>query len=107
MASGALGDGAGRSKATSVEEKGEEGRLGVAGGEFECRLLSVPSRDGRDVRIPATMVYSKASPPSAQSPLVMQVYGAYGLNLEPQFEISAFPLLRRGWCQVLVHARGG
>ncbi|UPR02918.1 prolyl oligopeptidase [Chloropicon primus] len=72
---------------------------------FEAELLSVTGRDG--TRIPVTLVYSKDSPPSKESPLLMQVYAAYGINLEPEYDPSVHPLLRRGWASCLVHARGG
>ncbi|EFJ39354.1 hypothetical protein VOLCADRAFT_32234, partial [Volvox carteri f. nagariensis] len=40
-------------------------------------------------------------------PLMLSVYGAYGLPLELQYDPTLLCLLARGWSVVKVHARGG
>ena len=43
----------------------------------------------------------------APVPVLLHVYGAYGLPLEPQYDGAALCLLSRGWALAWVHVRGG
>ncbi|KAI0234195.1 hypothetical protein L0F63_000095 [Massospora cicadina] len=58
--------------------------------------------DGRP-RVPITTIATS----DASKPVLLVAYGAYGINLDPEFREFYLPLLRRGWGIALVHARGG
>lgn len=55
--------------------------------------------------IPVTIIESNIT--KQDSPVLMIGYGAYGINLLPEFRPYYFPLLHRGWKIALVHIRGG
>ena len=44
---------------------------------------------------------------SKPGPALLDVYGAYGQNIDPHFKIDYFPLLQRGWTIAIIHTRGG
>ena len=73
-----------------------------------CEHVCVASRDG-SADIPVTLVGRPEALHcrSALTPLLVNVYGAYGTPLDTTFDPSDMPWLLRGWVQAFVHARGG
>ena len=63
--------------------------------EYMIERMMVKSHD--QVEVPLTVVRSKKQKRDANSPFLMEAYGAYGINIEPQFEVEKLPLLARGW----------
>lgn len=100
---------------TVLEEDFETGARVVlyrepVGGSFDpslyrTRRLWIPARDG--VLVPVSLVFRSDCGPLDQAPVLLEAYGAYGINLEPVFDPSFLPLLDRGWIVALAHVRGG
>lgn len=63
------------------------------------------SGDGQ--KIPMTIVHHRDVTPSADSPVLLTGYGAYGMSLTPGFSASRRTLLTRGVIHVTAHVRGG
>ena len=73
---------------------------------YVTKRLEVPSRDG--VKIPVSIVYKKGKySQKGQKPLVLTVYGAYGVNYETEFSPEIISLLDRGVAFAIAHVRGG
>ena len=53
--------------------------------------VEVPSHDS--VNVPLTIFYHKNFKKDGNSPLLLTSYGAYGINIEPDFSVSRLPLL--------------
>lgn len=74
--------------------------------QYATLRLSVPSRDGKE--IPVSLVYKKgAYSPNGKKPLILTVYGAYGINYETDFSPEIISLLDRGVAYAIAHVRGG
>ena len=58
-------------------------------------------------RIPISLVYHRDTKPSAETPLYLYGYGAYGISLDPWFSHARLSLLNRGFVFAIAHARGG
>ncbi len=73
---------------------------------YATKRILVPSRDGE--RIPVSLVYKKgAYSPNGKKPLILTVYGAYGVNYEADFSPEIISLLNRGVAFAIAHVRGG
>ena len=70
-----------------------------------CEQWHAPARDG--AQVPLTVVRRADVQPSANTPLHMLVYGAYGASLGAEWRAEHLPLLESGWMVVLAHVRGG
>lgn len=71
---------------------------------YEQRMLYATARDG--TRVPISLVMRKDRP-TTPGPLLVDVYGAYGLPEWAWFEPERLSLLDRGVAFAIVHARGG
>tara|TARA_R110002050_G_scaffold284078_1_gene433055 strand:- start:1872 stop:2828 length:957 start_codon:yes stop_codon:yes gene_type:complete len=58
-----------------------------------------------DTEVPLTILSLRDV--DGPKPVLVQVYGAYGVTLEPSYDNLYLPLLRRGWSICLAHVRGG
>jgi len=78
------------------------------GSFMACEHITARSRDG-SVEVPITLVGRPEALHCQQSltPLLVNVYGAYGTPLDTAFDPSDMPWLLRGWVTAFVHARGG
>lgn len=74
---------------------------------YTCQRLYVPSSTSLGVEVPLTLVHRRDIELNGQNPTLLIGYGAYGTNLEAQFELEHLSLLERGWVIALAHARGG
>ena len=72
---------------------------------YRSRRLWAKSADG--TRIPITVVERPDRRDPDGGPLVLNVYGAYGVSLEPIFDPDRLSLLDRGIAFALAHVRGG
>ena len=63
------------------------------------------ARDG--TKIPVSLVYKKGFVKNGTAPLFQYGYGSYGLSEDPNFSISYFSLLDRGFVYAIAHIRGG
>lgn len=74
--------------------------------ELLCtQRISVPGPDGES--LPVTIVRRKDTPLAWCSPLLVQVYGAYGTPLDASWDVARLPMLLRGWTLAWAHVRGG
>lgn len=58
-------------------------------------------------KIPISLVYRNDKRQNGKNPLVVYGYGSYGLSMDPNFRISVFSLLDRGFVYAIAHIRGG
>jgi len=81
----------------------------VVGGHEPSEYVSsrewVTARDG--TKVPISIMYKKSTPPSKDSPLLMNAYASYGWSYWPAFSSNLKSLVDRGWVYVIAHARGG
>lgn len=68
-----------------------------------CEIKEVVSRDG--TRIPLTILYSRKAHQKAQSPGILQGYGAYGEVLDKSWCADRLSLLDRGWVVAFADVR--
>ena len=72
---------------------------------YVSERLLVPARDG--AKIPVSLVMRKDADPDRPHPLLLYAYGAYGLNVELDFDSNVVSLLDRGFVYAIAHVRGG
>ncbi|CAI5713444.1 unnamed protein product [Peronospora effusa] len=74
---------------------------------FTCQRCYVPSMSSLGVKIPLTLIHRRDITLNGKNPTLLIGYGAYGTNLEADFELEHLSLLERGWVIALAHVRGG
>jgi oligopeptidase B len=74
---------------------------------YTCQRCYVPSMSSLGVKIPLTLIHRRDVKLDGQNPTLLIGYGAYGTNLEADFELEHLSLLERGWVIALAHVRGG
>ncbi|RIA82902.1 prolyl oligopeptidase [Glomus cerebriforme] len=72
---------------------------------YTCYRIYANALDG--VKIPITLLHKKSLDLDNKNPLLIRSYGAYGVSIEPDFQLEHLPLLERGWIIALAHVRGG
>ena len=70
----------------------------------EVRLYA-PAADG--ARIPVTLIYKKGTTLTGQHPTILEVFGAYGVSVKPNFDAKRLAWLERGGVYAVAHVRGG
>ncbi|OWZ24215.1 Serine protease [Phytophthora megakarya] len=75
--------------------------------QYTCQRCYVPSMSSLGVKIPLTLIHRRDITLDGQNPTLLIGYGAYGTNLEADFELEHLSLLERGWVIALAHVRGG
>ncbi|XP_068683040.1 dipeptidyl aminopeptidase BI-like [Montipora foliosa] len=73
--------------------------------EFICTRREIHSKDG--TLIPITLFHHKDLKRNGTNPMLLHVYGSYGINVNMAFEVERLSLLKRGWCLAFCHVRGG
>ena len=64
--------------------------------------------DNNGVRVPITYAYMKTDTMSqGPRPLLLTVYGAYGINNDANYNFGHMSLIKRGWIVAHAHVRGG
>ena len=72
---------------------------------YKSKRLWADGRDGK--KIPISLVYSKDTKPSSNTPVLQYAYGSYGSTVDPSFSSSRLSLLDRGFTFAICHVRGG
>ena len=72
---------------------------------YTSERMLVTVRDG--VQVPVSLVRRRDVQPSADTPLHLYAYGAYGISIEPGFSTTRLSLLDRGFIYAIAHIRGG
>ncbi|KAG7382262.1 hypothetical protein PHYPSEUDO_005104 [Phytophthora pseudosyringae] len=75
--------------------------------QYVCERYHVPSMSSLGVKIPLTLIRRRDITLNGQNPTLLIGYGAYGTNVEADFELEHLSLLERGWVIALAHVRGG
>ena len=89
--------------------------------EYTCTRVHVPTNAVDSLTkeepqpmedIPMTLMYHQSSVQEQHDrrdprPTLVLAYGAYGTNVDPDFQVSHLSLLKRGWIIALAHVRGG
>ncbi|HEY2629515.1 MAG TPA: prolyl oligopeptidase family serine peptidase, partial [Usitatibacter sp.] len=73
-------------------------------GMDEVRLYA-PTDDG--ARIPVTLIYRKSTTLTRENPVLLEVFGSYGVSLTPVFDATRLAWLDRGGIIAVAHVRGG
>ncbi|GMF13717.1 unnamed protein product [Phytophthora lilii] len=97
-------------RSMKVEHKTDRGRVSKSSFEpelYTCQRCYVPSMSSLGVKIPLTLIHRRGITLNGQNPTLLIGYGAYGTNLEADFELEHLSLLERGWVIALAHVRGG
>ena len=64
--------------------------------------------DGRDVKVPISIVYKKGFARDSKAPLFLYAYGSYAaFGTPPTFNSNRMSLLNRGLAYAIAHIRGG
>ena len=73
---------------------------------YRTQGLWAPARDG--VRVPVTLAWRPDRVRrDGTAPLLIEAYGAYGDNYDPEFAAHRLSLLERGFVIAIAHVRGG
>ncbi len=78
---------------------------GFEPGDYRTERLWATARDG--TKVPISIVYRRDFHKDGSCPLLLYGYGAYGVNIDPEFELSLISLLDRGFAYAIAHVRGG
>ncbi len=73
--------------------------------DYVCKRVFASSHDGE--RVPISLLHHKNTTPSADTPLLLYGYGAYGLSLPAAFGTTRLSLVDRGFVYAIAHIRGG
>uniref|UniRef100_A0A4W3H1U1 Peptidase S9A N-terminal domain-containing protein n=1 Tax=Callorhinchus milii TaxID=7868 RepID=A0A4W3H1U1_CALMI len=73
--------------------------------DYNVKRLEVPSEDG--TLVPVTVFQRRSPKPLRERPLLVQVYGAYGMDLNLGFEPEQMVLLEDDWVLAYCHVRAG
>ncbi|CAM4727188.1 unnamed protein product [Leuciscus chuanchicus] len=73
--------------------------------EFNTTRLQAASQDG--TMVPLTLLHMPALSELHNAPLLLHVYGAYGVDLDMSFSPEKRLLLEDGWALAYCHVRGG
>lgn len=74
--------------------------------DVDSFVVETRSYESGNARVPVTLLYKKGKGIEFR-PLLLSVYGAYGITTPVSFDPTRFPLLERGFVLGIVHVRGG
>jgi oligopeptidase B len=72
--------------------------------QYVCEQIQAQAPDG--ARIPISIAYKKGLKRDGSHPALLHGYGAYGANLEAEFNSNRISLLERGFVYAIAHVRG-
>ncbi len=70
---------------------------------YTSERFTARAKDGTEIPISLVMRRDLTQP----APLLLYVYGAYGISIDPTFSASRLSLLDRGFAYAIAHVRGG
>ncbi|KAK1171056.1 prolyl endopeptidase-like [Acipenser oxyrinchus oxyrinchus] len=73
--------------------------------DYQTSRIEAQSMDG--TAVPMTVIHRRTVEELSQSPLLIHVYGAYGVDLNMAFKPESRVLLDEGWTLAYCHVRGG
>ena len=73
--------------------------------KLSSSLVEVKGNDG--TMIPLTLIHRSDLNLDKAHPTILDAYGAYGLSIDPRFDINLFPWFERGGIVAIAHIRGG
>ena len=73
--------------------------------DYHQEQLWITAEDG--VKVPLNMFYKKGALDNGPAPLILQGYGSYGANNDPNFSPYRLPILEKGVVFVTAQIRGG
>lgn len=73
--------------------------------KYQTERIWAKAADG--AKIPISLVYRKDLKKPGRNPLLVYGYGSYGYSVDPNFRLSTFSLLDRGFIYAVPHIRGG
>lgn len=73
--------------------------------QYTSERIWATAADG--TKIPISLVYRNELRKPGHNPLFVYGYGSYGYSMDPNFRLSVFSLLDRGFVYAIVHTRGG
>lgn len=82
----------------------EETVIGYDKSQYVCEQIHAEAPDGRQV--PISITYKKDLSRDGSNPALLHGYGAYGANLEAEFNANRISLLNRGFVYAIAHVRG-
>lgn len=90
-------------KRTLLKQK--ELRGGFDPNKYVVKRLFAKAKDG--TKIPISVVHRKDLKPNANTSMLIEGYGSYGMAYDPDFNSDIISLLDRGFVYALTHIRGG
>ncbi len=88
-----------------VRRKIQEIPSGHEPSDYVSRRLMITAADGE--RVPVSLFHRRDLTPSADTPLLLYGYGAYGISELPAFSPHRLSLVDRGFVYAIAHVRGG
>ncbi|UJF19818.1 S9 family peptidase [Vibrio sp. SS-MA-C1-2] len=82
----------------------QEPIAGFCAEDYKVERTVVKSLDGVD--IPVTLFYHQQTKVDGKAPLLLYGYGAYGVNIKPDFSANVLSLVDRGIVYAICHVRG-
>jgi oligopeptidase B len=85
--------------------KQEEVAGGFDPGNYHAERRFAEVRDR--TRVPISIVYRRGLQLNGNNPMLLEAYGSYGSNMDPEFRPELLSLLDRGFVYAIAHVRGG
>uniref|UniRef100_A0A5F8GFX3 Prolyl endopeptidase n=1 Tax=Monodelphis domestica TaxID=13616 RepID=A0A5F8GFX3_MONDO len=73
----------------------------------DCHMARLEAKSKDGTLVPVTIFYKKNSESLQKRPLLIHVYGAYGVDLNMNFKAENQVLIEDGWILAYCHVRGG
>ncbi|XP_067421178.1 prolyl endopeptidase-like isoform X2 [Emydura macquarii macquarii] len=74
---------------------------------INCHTVRLEAKSKDEILVPITVFYNKNSKELHRKPLLVHVYGAYGIDLNMSFKAEKLMLIEDGWILAYCHVRGG
>ncbi|XP_072491819.1 prolyl endopeptidase-like isoform X1 [Notamacropus eugenii] len=73
----------------------------------DCHMARLEAKSKDGTLVPVTIFYKRNSEDLQKRPLLIHVYGAYGIDLNMNFKAENRMLIEDGWILAYCHVRGG
>lgn len=89
-----------------VSEIKLSGKPSIHREDFVCEQIMVPAHDGE--QIPMNLYFKKGTVKmNRRNRVIMEGYGAYGINMHQGFDLIKVAAMERGWVIAQTMVRGG